>query len=146
MTEVNCSWVEDLVKRNRYLVLATADGSRPWATPLEYVVGDDLELYYFSTGNARHAHNVATNPEVAVTIFEAQQEYSGQASFALAAVQVEAIDVPIPGPDFPPVVADTIKRWKLPMPPYECHRIDAKQFYLPLIEDGINYRVPIDMT
>ncbi len=32
------------------------------------------------------------------------------------------------------------------MPPYECHRIDAKQFYLPLIEDGVNSRVPIDMS
>jgi len=146
MEQVDRAWVEDLVRRNRYLVLATTDGSHPWATPLEYVVGEQLELYDFSTGEARHTHNVAANPEVGVTIFESQQDYSGQASFALKAVQIEATVVPIRGPDFPQVVADTIERWKLPMPPYACHRIDARQFYLPLIEDGINYRVPIDMS
>jgi len=146
MTVVNRAWVDDLVRRNRYLSLGTTDGSTPWVTPLEYVVGDDLELYYFSTGDARHTHNVATNPVVAVAIYEAQQEYSGQASFALAGVQIEATVTPVPGPDFPKIAAETIAKWQLPMPPYHCYRIDGKQFYLPLIEKGINYRVPIDMS
>lgn len=147
MNEVDRTWVENLVKRNRFLVLATTNGSRPWATPLEYVVGDDLDLYYFSPAETRHSNDVETNPEAAVTIYDADQsDYTGQATFALGGVQVEATVERIDGPDYPKVAAETIERWSLPMPPYVCYRITGNRWYLPLIENGINLRVPIDMS
>lgn len=35
---VERSWIEELLRRDRYLVLATTDGSRPWIAPLERVL------------------------------------------------------------------------------------------------------------
>ena len=147
MDTVDRAWVEDLVRRNRFLVLATASSEgRPWATPLEYVVGDDLDIYYFSTADARHSRDIAENPQAAVTIYDADQpKYSGELSFTLAGIQVEATVERLEEPDYTKIVKDTVATWRMEMPPYVCYAVRADRFYLPVIDEGINVRLPIDM-
>lgn len=51
------------------LTLATEHGGKPWAASLFYV-NDGLSLYFLSDPKTLHAQNLATNPQVAVTIYE----------------------------------------------------------------------------
>lgn len=50
--------VEDILRRNRYLVLSTTDGETPWVAPIEYLLDDQLDFYFFSVGDSRHARHL----------------------------------------------------------------------------------------
>jgi uncharacterized protein len=52
------------------LVLATVDGNaNPRSTPLFYLAGNDLRLYWFSARSSRHSRNCARIPRASVAIF-----------------------------------------------------------------------------
>ena len=40
--------VEEILSPNRHLILATTDGNTPWIKPLEYLLAEDLDFYFFS--------------------------------------------------------------------------------------------------
>ncbi|MBI4414859.1 MAG: pyridoxamine 5'-phosphate oxidase family protein [Candidatus Kerfeldbacteria bacterium] len=52
------------------MVLATCQGPTPWVAPLAYVVKDDYTFYWYSALEAIHSQHVASNPHVAVAIFD----------------------------------------------------------------------------
>lgn len=138
-------FVRELVKRNRYLSLATTDGTDPWIAPLEYISDDDLNLYYFSPTGAAHSRHLCDHPTVAVTIFDAvQPEYEPAQVMRIAGVQIVATVEELQAP-FPDLVANQIEAWKLPMPPYGAYRISPINWFIPVLKDGVNERLEVSM-
>lgn len=138
--------VESILRRNRYLVLATAGSDGPWLAPLEYMIDDDLNFYVFSTDDSRHVRDLDARPEVAVAVFEhEQEEYGPTASFTLNGVQLEAIARRVPPAEYNADITAAIDALNPPMPPYAVFRIEPRRFFLPEIRDGVNVRTEVSM-
>jgi len=63
----------EIIDRNRYMVLGTADESgRPWVSPVYYAPSGYAELYWVSSPRARHSRNLAARPELGIVVFDSQ--------------------------------------------------------------------------
>lgn len=141
----NQEFVREIIEANRYLTLATTDGSRPWSATLEYLNDEQLGFYFFSTDDSLHARHIERNPEVAFSVFSPEQpEYSADSSAALSGVQVSATAARLSPDEYPQLVLEAIEALSLPMPPYSVFRLAPSAFYLPRIEGGVNVRVAVD--
>lgn len=137
--------VKEVIDGNRYLTLSTTNGTEPWIAPLEYF-RDDENLYFLSPDDSRHAQHIASNPTVAVAIFDAEQpEYNVGATFTLRGVQIKATARRLDEGAYPPAVREVIEALKPPMPPYAAFAITPVEYYVPQIDDGINKRVKVDV-
>ncbi len=137
--------VAKLLERNRYLVLSTCDGGKPWAATLEYVLDDNLDFYFFSTGDCLHAQHIAANANVAVAVFDSDQPaYTSSFSGVLNGVQIEATARLLDKSEYPDAVVAGIEALEPPMPPYEVFKIETSRFHVPVIEDGVNERIEVD--
>ena len=65
------------------MTLATCASDIPWAATVFYA-SDDLQLYFFSSPEARHSVNLAANSRVAVTIQEDYKDWR-----AIKGIQLE---------------------------------------------------------
>lgn len=138
--------VESILRRNRYLTLATAGSAGPWIAPLEYMIDEDLNFYVFSPDDSRHVQDLEMQPSVAVAVFETVQgEYSPEASFTLNGVQMEAVARRVQQADYTAEIVAAIDALRPPMPPYSVFRIEPRRFYLPKIRDGVNLRTEVVM-
>ncbi len=128
--------VRSIVTENTYLTISTTDGEQPWCAPVQYVADEDLNLYFVSLPGSRHMTHIASNPHVAVTIFDSQQP-----PFTSRGVQIEAMaeaysetDNPfarIGGFDWPENLQELV-------PGYVAVRVTPVRFYLPrYIVDGV---------
>ena len=144
--KADAAWVKELIGRNRYLVLSTTDGSKPWVAPLEYMVDDDLNFYFFSPEGVRHVRDIEANNAVAVVVFDAEQpEYTPDMTADLNGVQMEGTAVKLAEADYTDVIVGAIEALEPPMPPYEVFKIIPRRFYVPRIESGVNVRYEVDM-
>ncbi len=68
---MNKNQIEKILSSTRYATLSTVDekGS-PWAAPVWYVVDEGNNVYWWSPKDSQHSRNIATNPEVYITIFD----------------------------------------------------------------------------
>jgi pyridoxine/pyridoxamine 5'-phosphate oxidase len=75
-----------------YMVLATADeAGRPWASPVYFAHSGYTELFWVSSPDATHSHNIAVRPQVSIVIFDSKVPVgSGQGVYMTA----EAGEVP----------------------------------------------------
>ena len=64
---------KDIIKRNIYLTLATAD-KEPWAAPVYYAVDDYYNFYFISQMHSRHTGHILKNHRVAFAIFDSHQK------------------------------------------------------------------------
>ena len=101
MATSDSDFVREVVGRNRYLTLATTDGTDPWAAPLEYLSDDSLNLYYFSPEAVAHSRHILDHNTVAIAIFDGiQPEYEPAPVMRIAGVQamatVEKLEAPFP--------------------------------------------------
>lgn len=64
----------DYLHSHNTMTLATCAGEVPWAATVFYA-SDDLQLYFFSSPEARHSVNLAANSRVAVTIQEDYKDW-----------------------------------------------------------------------
>lgn len=134
-------FVRALLERNRYLVLSTTDGSDPWIAPLEYMMDDDLNFYFFSTDDSRHVRDLEKNEKVSVAVFDHEQpDYSADATFTLNGVQMEAVCRRVRAEDYTEAIQGAIDALDPPMPPYAVFKIEPRRFFIPRIEDGVNIR------
>jgi uncharacterized protein YhbP (UPF0306 family) len=61
--------VDELLRSQSTMVLSTCDGAgQAHATPLFYLSGAELELYWFSSRTSLHSRNVEVVPEVSAAI------------------------------------------------------------------------------
>lgn len=133
--------VREILERNRYLVLSTTDGTTPWGAPLEYMLDDDLNFYFFSPADTRHVRDLEKNATVAVAVFDHEQpDYTADASFTLHGVQMEAVARRLPTTDYTEAIRGAIDALDPPMPPYEVFKIEPRRFFLPRVEEGVNVR------
>ena len=68
--------IERLLQSQSTLVLSTvnADG-KPHATPLFYLAGAELELYWFSSDSSQHSGNLTPDHSVAVAIYTSTEHW-----------------------------------------------------------------------
>ena len=72
----------DLVARNRYVVLATADEhGRPWATPVWFAPDGLDRILWLSRPGSRHSQLIARRPEIALTVFDSSRPSDEAAAF-----------------------------------------------------------------
>lgn len=62
--------VRNVILSNRYLTMATCDGTTAWIAPLAYYVEPDYSFVYFSSKQARHTRHLEKNPIVACSIYD----------------------------------------------------------------------------
>ncbi len=118
-----------IIDENTYMTVATSDGARPWAAPVQFCADDDLNLYFVSLPTSRHATHIADNPTVLVTIFDSQQP-----PFTSRGVQIDGTasaysenDNPfarIQGLDMPLDLQELL-------PGYRAFRVEPQAFFVP---------------
>lgn len=69
MTDVSAAALQ-LLKEHKTLTLATCSDNQPHAASLYFANDADLNLYFVSDPETRHARDLIANPDVAVTINE----------------------------------------------------------------------------
>jgi nitroimidazol reductase NimA-like FMN-containing flavoprotein (pyridoxamine 5'-phosphate oxidase superfamily) len=63
----------EIIDANLYMVLATADeNGSPWASPVYFANAGYFELFWLSSPEATHSHNIARRPEVGIVIFDSR--------------------------------------------------------------------------
>jgi nitroimidazol reductase NimA-like FMN-containing flavoprotein (pyridoxamine 5'-phosphate oxidase superfamily) len=138
--------VEGVIEDNRYLALSTTDGESPWVAPVEYIRSDDGTFYFFSPTDSRHARHVEANQTVAVAIWSPDQpEYSADLDATLNGVQIRGEARRLSADDHPDVVADAVEALDPPMPPYAAFEIEPQRAYAPVVAEGVNERVEVDL-
>jgi uncharacterized protein YhbP (UPF0306 family) len=67
---------EHLLRGQSTLVLSTvnSDGT-PYATPLFYLLGDELELYWFSSASSQHSQNLSHGGAVSAAVYVATERW-----------------------------------------------------------------------
>lgn len=63
----------DIIRVNRYMSLATSDGTSVWIAPLAYVVDESYTFYWYSAVDARHSQHIRVNPQAAAAIFNSTE-------------------------------------------------------------------------
>ena len=65
-----------LLREESTLALATAeDDGSPRVTPLFYIAGDDLTLYWFSSPASAHSRNLRSRPGAAATVYRSTDRW-----------------------------------------------------------------------
>ncbi len=139
--------IEEILKRNRYLALSTTDGTQPWVAPVEYMLDDNLDFYFFSTQDSLHARHLDALSRVAVAVFDSEQpEYTPEGSVTLNGVQIEGTARQLSESEYNDDIVAAIEAIDPPMPPYAVYKIETERFHIPKIESGVNVREEVDMT
>lgn len=133
-------FVMDVIEENRYLNLATTDGTEPWVAPVEYVISDTLNFYFISKTSSRHVGHIEQNPDVGAAIYD-----STQPSRTGRGIQIEGI-VEQYSEDRNPFVIfddrpDVPERLSEIHPDYSAYTIRPTKFYVPVNDE----RVEVDM-
>lgn len=138
--------VEAVIDDTRYLALSTTDGDEPWVATVEYIWDGEGAFYFFSTTDSRHARHIEENETVAVALWGSDQpEYTPEISTHLNGVQMRATSRRLTGDEYPEVVEGAIEALDPPMPPYAAFEIVPELVYAPVIDDGVNKRVEVDL-
>ncbi len=139
--------VERVIEENRYLALSTTDGETPWVAPVEYFRDDAGNFYFFSTTSSRHAQHIETHETVAVALWgEDQPEpYTPDMDATLNGVQIRGKARRLSEDEYPPIVEAAAEDMEPVMPPYAAFRVEPQRVYAPIVEDGINKRVEVEM-
>lgn len=138
--------VEEVIEEARYLALSTTDGTEPWVATIEYIYDETGTFYFFSTTDSRHAQHIEATDTVAVAIWTADQpEYSPDVSTSLNGVQIQGEAHHLTEDEYPEAVVAAIEALDPPMPPYAAFEINPQKVYAPIIDDGVNKRVEVEM-
>ncbi len=143
----NAAWVKDLIGGTQYMVSATTDGDGPWVAPVEPVVDEDVNFYFFSTLDARHSRHIDSGGQVAAVMFGSEQpDHTPTLTANLNAVQMTGEARRLDQSEHNEAVKGAICFLKPPMLPYEVHVFTPDRFYVPAIENGVNSRYEVTMA
>jgi hypothetical protein len=83
---------------NRYMVLGTVeDDGRPRLSPVYFTPARYRDLYWVSSPDARHSHNVRARPEVQIVVFDSSSLPGQSEAVYVSAVAREVPDEELPG-------------------------------------------------
>jgi uncharacterized protein YhbP (UPF0306 family) len=89
--------VRHLLDNGRFVTLATTDGTRPWASTVNYVpLRAPLRLLWYSMRAARHSRNIAIRPQISGAI-----HLTGLPGFGLDGAQFTGVARAIGGAELP---------------------------------------------
>ena len=75
------------------MTLGTADESGlPWVSPVWYAAAEYREFFWVSSPDAKHSHNLARRPQLAIVIFDSHRA-GGWNALYMSAVAEELLDV-----------------------------------------------------
>lgn len=139
--------VEEVIEENQYLALSTTDGTDPWVAPIEYFRDEAGNFYFFSTTDSRHAQHIEANDTVAVAVWgQDQPDYSSDLTTTLNGVQIRGEASRLSEAEYPEIVEAALEALGGTMPPsYAAFKIEPQRVYAPVVEDGVNKRVEVDM-
>src|ERR687893_641562 len=67
-----------VIDANMYMALGTADEKgHPWVSPVWFASEDYRSFHWVSSPDAKHSHNLAARPEVAIAIFDSSVPVGG---------------------------------------------------------------------
>jgi nitroimidazol reductase NimA-like FMN-containing flavoprotein (pyridoxamine 5'-phosphate oxidase superfamily) len=74
---------QDLIDKNRYMTLGTANqDGRPWTSPVYFAAAGLREYYWTSTTDAEHSRNLNDRPQVSFVVFDSTvPPYHGRAVY-----------------------------------------------------------------
>jgi nitroimidazol reductase NimA-like FMN-containing flavoprotein (pyridoxamine 5'-phosphate oxidase superfamily) len=82
-----------IIDDNRYMTLGTADEEgAPWVSPVWYAPSGYREFFWVSSPDARHSHNIAARPEIAIVIFDSRVPAGSGQGVYMSAVAEEVPD------------------------------------------------------
>ena len=89
MRSADANTARAIVDANSFMTLATADADGlPWASPVWFAPSGYREFFWVSDPEARHSHNLAVRPQLAIVIFDSQvSPGEGQAVYMSAAAE-----------------------------------------------------------
>jgi hypothetical protein len=65
--------VRKVIDDNVYMTLATADSDgQPWASPVFYAADAYRDLYWVSSPDVTHSHNIDGRPQIGIVIFDSR--------------------------------------------------------------------------
>lgn len=139
--------VEGVMENNRTLALSTTDGQDPWVAPVDYLRDVAGNFYFGSPTTSRHARHIEQNETVAVAIWEPSQSKHGpDVTATLEGVQLRGVARRISEEEYPDGVMDFIGEASGQVrPPYAVFKIEPLRVYAPIIEDGVNKQVEVEM-
>jgi uncharacterized protein YhbP (UPF0306 family) len=141
------TWVQGLIKRNRVVMLATTDGAKPWVAPLEYMADEDLNLYFFSPTETRHAQHLEANSTAAATVIDYKQPIvTPTATVFLNGVQMECTATRIPPELLTDALKTVIETADISIPPNAAFKIVPHRIYVPKFQNGIHTRIEVDIA
>lgn len=76
LTPAAAESVGDFLDSHTTMTLATSGEDGPWAAAVFYARDSDLQLYFISAENTRHAADIARNPKIAVAINTQHDDWS----------------------------------------------------------------------
>jgi pyridoxine/pyridoxamine 5'-phosphate oxidase len=82
-----------IIDDNRYMTLGTADEEgAPWVSPVWCAPSGYREFFWVSSPDARHSHNVAARPEIAIVIFDSRVPAGSGQGVYMSAIAEEVSD------------------------------------------------------
>lgn len=77
------------LERIHIMTIATCEGDRPWTATVYFAADEDLDLYFVSSRQSRHAQELRKNPRVAAALCD-----PSRASGKALGLQIEGRAVP----------------------------------------------------
>src|SRR5215218_8485932 len=79
----------ETLARNRFLVLGTVDHSgRARVSPVWFSMAGHRDVYWLSSPDAHHSHNIERNPDVSLVVFDSSLDpHTGQAVYLEATAE-----------------------------------------------------------
>lgn len=148
--------VRNVIRDNRYLTMATSDGTSVWIAPLAYMVEPNYTFVYYSSKQALHSQHIAKNPVVACSIYN-----SSLSSDDVDGIQFAAKVSQVPNSELPTIVPRYFtqsfplemirKRWLRPIDNFRgakiqrFYRIEPLNMFTIDLESAVDKRVEVDL-
>ncbi len=58
-----------ILKENRYLALGTSSNGETWVAPVNYVIGPEGHLYFYSSTTAHHSQDLEMNSRIMCAVY-----------------------------------------------------------------------------
>lgn len=145
-TDDHTETVEQVLEQSRYLALGTTDGEAPWIAPIEFFRDAEGNICFLSTTDSRHARHIEENGTVAVALWlDDQPEFAPDLTATLNGVQMRGRGYRVPEEEHSPTIEAVLGELDIAMPPYAAYVIEPERVYVPVVEDGVNKRVEVDL-
>ena len=85
--------VRSVIDANSYMSLGTVDeAGHPWVSPVWFATEDHRNFHWVSSPDAKHSRNLASNPDVAIAIYDSSVPVGGAQAVFMKGVAEQLAD------------------------------------------------------